>query len=125
MSTIGEDGLANFFTLSPKQLHYILVNLESNELIKRHNVASEKKRSHVHLTRFAVRKKTLLETMCDYLMSMGQRNCSSTGTITHEHCSDTLTNLRVNLGLAQKKFKNLMSIAERTNLVKKNKNKQI
>lgn len=117
MSTIGEDGLANLFSLSSKQLHYILVNLDSNGLVKRHNVAatSDKKRSHVHLARFAVRKKTLLETMCDYLMSVGER---ADGGASHEACCDSLKDLRINMGLTQKKFKNVLTIAERTNMVK-------
>lgn len=118
MSTIGEEGLASFFSLTPKQLHYILVNLDANELVKRHNVGSEKKRSLVHLARFAVRKKTLLETMCDYLISAGERASAVLGRApSHENCCDSLKDFRLNMGLTQKKFKNLISIAERTNVV--------
>ena len=115
-TTIGDEGLSSRFNVAPKQLHYILVNLESNGLIKRQVVASEKTRSLVHLTRFALKKKNLMETVCDYLLAIGQR--SSGGSMTnHEACADTFTNIRMNLGLTQKKFKNLIPIAERANIV--------
>lgn len=53
----GDKGLTQLFNLQPKQLHYILVNLESHELIKKQILTSEKKRSIIHLSKFAFRKK--------------------------------------------------------------------
>lgn len=107
-TTIGDDGLVQKFNLVPKQLHYILVNLESNNLIKRQTVVSEKKRSLVHLARFAFKRKNILESLCDYLLARGH---------SYEECCDTLANARQNLGLTQKKFKNVIANAEKSNMV--------
>jgi hypothetical protein len=111
VSSIGDDGLTQIFDLAPKQLHYILNILESNELTKKQVLASEKKRSIIHLTRFASKRKTLLELICDHLLF--KHELKKTG------YADATVNIRRKIGLTLKQLKSLTQQAERQNILKR------
>lgn len=110
-SSIGPDGLTSRFDLGPKQLHYILNILESDELIRKQMVSSEKKRNLIHLARFALRRKTLLEQVCDHLIF--KHEVKKTGYV------DSAVNVRRKLGLSQKQMKALVAQAERQRVLKR------
>lgn len=109
--TTGDDSLTQKFKIVPKQLHYILVNLESNQLIKRQVISSEKKRSIVHLARYTMKKKSIVENICDYLMMKGDKS--------YEACCETSVGLKRNLGLTDKQYKNVVSSAEKMKILKR------
>jgi hypothetical protein len=111
VSSIGEDGLTSIFDLAPKQLHYILNILESNELTKKQVLASEKKRSLIHLTRFALKRKTLIDLICDHLLI--KHETKRTGYM------DSTANIRRKLGLTLKQLKSIVQQAERQNVFKR------
>ena len=64
----GDNGLTEKFDLAPKQLHYIVGILELHELVKKQSFSSEKKRSVIHLSRYAYKKRTIIEDLCEYLL---------------------------------------------------------
>lgn len=116
--SIGDNGLTLLFDLVPKQLHYILVILESHELIKKQVQSSEKKRSIIHLTRFSFRKKTVLENMCEYLIQ--KHRSSSAAGLDQEHAYfDSSINLKKFLNQSNKQFKTLIQSGEKQNIIKR------
>lgn len=102
--------------MAPKQLHYILVNLEAIGLIRRQVVSSERKRSLVHLARFAVKHKSLVDALADHLMEVGADHGSESG---HQACCDDFAAVRRALGLTQKRFKALLALAEKNAVIER------
>ena len=99
-TTGGDDSLSKVFGLTSKQLHYVLVILESHNLITKQLLKSEKQRSIVYLRRFAFKNKTPLENVKDWLM----RRPSLT---------DSLVNIKRHLSYSGKQFKTMVSNGER------------
>ncbi len=85
--------------------------LESNELTKKQVLASEKKRSIIHLSRFASKRKTLLELICDHLLF--KHEVKKTGYV------DSTVNIRRKIGLTLKQLKSLVQQAERQQILKR------
>ena len=112
--SIGADGLTSQFQLAPKQLHYVLGVLEAGELTRKQVLASsaEKKRSLVHLTRFASKRQSTLELLCAHLLF--QRQVKQTG-----HCADSALNIRRKFGLTPKQLKSLVQQAERARILRR------
>ena len=104
----GEDGLVQKFDLVPKQLHYILVNLESHGLIKKQVLTSEKKKSVVQLTKFACRIKSSSEKLVDYLLKKKDNN---------DEYSDSASNIKKSLNISNKQFKTLIQSGERQGIL--------
>lgn len=109
----GDNGLVQQFDLVPKQLHYILGILESHGLVKKQVLTSEKKKSIIHLTKFACKVKSLSEKVCDYLI---RRNQNEDG---GEKYSDTAYNLKKVLNVSNKQFKTLLQTTEKQGILKR------
>jgi hypothetical protein len=117
ISTIGPDGLTKIYSLAPKQLHYVLVILEQHELISKQCISSDKKRSLIHLSRYAFKMQTTLENVCAYLLKITDSgNSSSSSKPPH---SDSFANIKRNVGLTNKQFKNLVQNAEKQLLLRR------
>lgn len=106
----GENGLVQQFDLVPKQLHYILVNLESHGLVKKQVLTSEKKKSVVQLVKFACRIKSSCEKLVDYLLNKKDNQ--------YEY-SDLSSNIKKSLNISTKQFKTLIQSCERQSIVKR------
>lgn len=111
MFSTGDDGLAQIFDISPKQLHYILVILQSCQLIKRHLISSERKRSVVYLARFAYKHSSQIETICEYLLQKYKKTGSTSG--------DSFLNIKRNLSFTSRQFKTVVQNGEKSNLLKR------
>lgn len=107
----GESGLTQIFDLAPKQLHYILVILETHQLIKKQVLSSEKKRSIIHLKRFAFKQQSLLENVCEYLMSKNLKNDNG--------YFDSFSNIKSRIGITNKQFKTLVQSAEKQRILER------
>jgi hypothetical protein len=122
LSSTGENGLTEIFDLVPKQLHYIICILESNQLVKKQSFSSEKKRSVIHLTRYAYKKRTVVEDVCEYLLIKHFREKKNAKTASADpmpYYFDTFTNIKQKLGIAAKKFKTTIVSAEKQNILKR------
>ncbi len=109
--TIGEKSLTQLFDLAPKQLHYILVILETHELIRKQVLASEKKKSIIHLARFSLKKQSLLEKLCIYLMEKNVKR--------KEGYHDSFINLKRKFCIGNKQFKTLVYTGEKQNMLER------
>ncbi|CAF0758348.1 unnamed protein product [Brachionus calyciflorus] len=108
----GDNGLVQQFDLAPKQLHYILVNLESHGLIKKQVLTSEKKKSVIQLTKFSCKIKTITEKLCDYLIKRKDKDSA------HPY-SDSAINLKKVLNISNKQFKTLIQSTEKQGILKR------
>ncbi len=107
----GDSGLTQIFDLAPKQLHYILVILEAHQLIKKQVLSSEKKRSIIHLKRYAFKQQSMLENVCEYLISRNLKNGNG--------YFDTFSNIKSKIGITNKQFKTLVQSAEKQKILER------
>jgi hypothetical protein len=116
----GENGLTETFNLVPKQLHYIVGILESHRLVKKQSYSSEKKRSVIHLARYAYKKRTIIEDLCEYLFLKHFNDKKILkGQASEARYYDISTNIKSKLGIGNKRFKTTISSAEKQNIIRR------
>ena len=112
--------MTEIFDLVPKQLHYIVGILESHQLVKKQSYSSEKKRSVIHLARYAYKKRTIIEDLCEYLFLKHFNDKKILKGQTNEpRYYDLSTNIKLKLGIGNKRFKTTISSAEKQNIIKR------
>ena len=107
----------------PKQLHYIVSILESHQLVKKQSFSSEKKRSVIHLSRYAYKKRTLIEDLCEYLFLRHFKEKKSRKSPPSDQTGafyyDTSANIKKVLAIGNKRFKTTINSAEKQNIIKR------
>ena len=111
-STGDAEGLAKSFNLTPKQLHYTLVQLEMHGLIRKQVLKSEKKRSIIYLMKYAFRNKSYLDNVCEFLAS--NKSDSS-----EHNYSDSFVSIKKKFHFTNKQFKTLVHNGEKQGVFKR------